>query len=677
VIWLERGSFFNPNTHKPANAGMPPIVTALGTAYGQPNKVYIVRMKHRRDIDGLRAVAVLSVLFYHFNLGGFSGGFAGVDIFFVISGFVISNSILSDTTNNTFSVSNFYFKRIRRIFPAYIAVILVATVVSYIILLPQDFGDYSKSLSASSAFVSNIYFWETSGYFVPSAHTKPLLHTWSLSVEEQFYIFVPLLVHFLHRFGRQGRALLLLPLLLSSFALSVIAVFVAPTAGFFLLPTRAWELFLGVFLALMKWPAPASPKAREFMAVLGAGLVLAGIFTLSSDDPIPGWSALWPCVGAALIIQAGSGLNTNIDPPWVNRLLSTGPVVWIGLISYSLYLIHWPIAAFARYELLRVPDAFESCLMIAASIGLAALSWRYIEQPFRRITHVRSHAVLAAGGGVALAGVLLGWFGTALNGMVARFPDFARLQIDGGEAWGGNRCFNLVQTKPIDWDAKSCTRVHGAHGRILVWGDSFAAQYMSGIMQNGDQINADVLQYTFAGCPPILDYFYFANVGCSLSNTRIPLIIREEKIDTVVLIARWTNVQRRHWEKLPKTLAELNKLGVRVYVFGQSPEFVMDVQLIDYISGARMNQGTHSWKVSFNNDVNENLKRLSDGASFVNPLSYLCDDLICPYRENYNYYYGDYGHFSAFGSAIAVAAYFPKGAQKISSPPKGADHAAQ
>jgi peptidoglycan/LPS O-acetylase OafA/YrhL len=634
-------------------------------------------MKHRRDIDGLRAVAVSAVLLYHFNLG-LSGGFAGVDIFFVISGFVIANSIISDTINNEFSVANFYFKRIRRIFPAYIVTILTTSIFAYIFMLPQDFNDYTRSLAASSAFVSNIYFWETSGYFAASAQTKPLLHTWSLSVEEQFYIFAPLLVHFLHRFGRKGRALLLLPLLLSSFGLSVIAVFVAQTAGFFLLPTRAWELFLGVFLALMNWPAPANPKLREFMSALGAGLVLAGIFTLSEEDPFPGWSALWPCLGTALIIQAGNKLTTSAHVPWVNRLLSTGPFVWIGLISYSLYLVHWPIAVFARYEILKTPDVLESCLMIAVSIGLAALLWRYVEQPCRAITPVRSRAVLAAGGGVALAGVSLGWFGAALNGMSPRFSDFTQRQITLGD-WGGKRCFNDTKTQPIDWDAKICTRVHGAHGRILVWGDSFAAQYMPGILQNAVRINADVLQYTSAGCPPILDYFSFANVGCSLSNVRVPTLIREENIDTVVLIARWTNVHQDKLKTLPNTIAKLSSLGVRIYVFGQSPEFFMEVQSIDYISGAGMKPGNHSWKVSFKEDINEYVKKLSAMATFVNPMLYLCDNMFCPYREDDEYYYTDYGHFSAAGSARAVAAYFPTGAVKVGhgAVPKSSDHTAE
>ena len=624
-------------------------------------------MNYRRDIDGLRAVAVSAVLLYHFNIGGVPGGFSGVDVFFVISGFVIARSIISDTVNDRFSISNFYFKRVRRILPAYVAIMLVTFVLAYTLLLPDDLIDYTKSLTASSAFASNVYFWKTSGYFSADAHTKPLLHTWSLSVEEQFYIFAPLLVYFLYRLGRKRRALILLPLLLSSLALSVIAVFAAPTAGFYLLPTRAWELFLGVLVALLDWQGPSTRTSRELMATLGGGFILVGMLTLSDGDPFPGWSALWPCLGAALVIQAGNKVTAKAATPFVNRLLSTKPFVWIGLISYSLYLVHWPIAAFTRYELLREPDFLEGCAMIAVSAVLAAASWRFIEHPFRHISPSNSRKVLAAGATTVVAGVLLGVGGTALKGLPARFPDFAEHHITGTEDWGGDRCFNLNATRPLDWDARGCTRVHGPHGRILVWGNSFAAQYMPGILRDAERINADVLQYTFAGCPPILDYYSYARVGCSPSNRRVLSLIREENIDTVVLIGRWTDVPRHTLNALPDTIAELNKLGVRVYVFGQSPQFAMDVQRIDYISGARMKPGTYSWTVFFDTDYNEMLRRLAAGAAFVDPLAHLCRGLSCPYRKDNDYYYADYGHFSTLGSTRAVAAYFPAGATKLGS----------
>jgi len=537
--------------------------------------------------------------------------------------------------------------------------ILVTSVFACLLLLPQDLLDYTRSLTASSAFISNIYFWKESGYFSAEAHTKPLLHTWSLSVEEQFYIFAPLLVHFIYRFGRQRRALILLPFLISSFALSVIAVFIAPTAGFYLLPTRAWELFLGVFVALANWQGPRARASRELMAAVGGLFILVGMLTLSEGDPFPGWSALWPCLGTALVIQAGNNASAKTAAPLINRMLSIRLFVWVGLISYSLYLVHWPIAAFARYELLREPDLFESGVMIALSFALAAASWRFVEQPFRKMSAARTRKVLAAGAATVFAGVFLGVAGTALRGIPARFPDFEEQQITGSEDWGGDHCFNQKATQPIDWDSRSCTRVHGAHGRILVWGDSFAAQYMPGILRNQENIGADVLQYTFAGCPPILAYYSYARVGCSVSNRRVLSVIREENIDTVVLVGRWTDVPNHTLNTLPDTISELNKLGVRVYVFGQSPQFAIDVQRIDFISGARMRPGTYSWTVFFDRDYNDKLRRLAGKAIFVDPMEYLCRGVSCPYRKDADYYYADYGHFSTVGSTRAVVAYFP------------------
>ena len=609
----------------------------------------------------MRAVAVMAVLLYHFGSGLTPGGFSGVDIFFVISGFVISGSILADIRSNTFSVLNFYFKRVRRIFPAYVAVVCVTSIIAVLILLPGDLRDYSRSVMSASAFFSNIYFWKSSGYFEAAAHTKPLLHTWSLAVEEQFYLFAPVLLYLIHRFARERWLLCLLPLTLLSFAAGAAAVFVAPHAGFFLLPTRAWELLIGALLALVNWPAPANPGAREVMAILGAMLIIAGLVTLNEDDPFPGWNALMPCMGAALIIQAGSDSADAVRRPWVNRCLSMRPLVWVGLISYSLYLVHWPIAAFFQYLTLREPTLAEGGLMMAASIVLAWLSWRFVEQPGRHIGIDKRGMVLAGGVVVVVAGVALGGAGVVSQGLPRRFPDLVERKISGAGDYGGNKCFNLNLTEPIAWNAPACTRIHGTNGRILVWGDSFAAQYMPGIVRDSRRIDANVLQYTFAGCPPILAYFSYSEVGCSVSNRRVPAIIKEEHIDTVVLAALWTNTPRWALERLTDTIAQLNSLGVRTYVIGQSPEFSADVQHIDYLSGSRLRPGKAYWTVSFDAGLNERIRHLASKANFVDPLSYLCKGRLCAYRDGANFYYLDYGHFSTTGSLLAVQAYFPAG----------------
>ena len=403
---------------------------------------------HRDDIDGLRAIAVMPVLLYHFRTGLLPGGFTGVDIFFVISGFVIAGSIMSDIKAGTFSIANFYFKRVRRIFPALVTVVAATSVLAVFVLLPASLADYSRSLISVSTFLSNVYFWKSSGYFAADSQTKPLLHTWSLSVEEQYYIVAPIAFFLIYRFGRQRWLLFFVPSILLSLFAGIAAVFVGPTAGFYLLPTRAWELLLGAAIALSNRPAPARPWVREAMSGLGILLILLGMQTLSEADPFPGWNALFPCVGAGLLIQAALGTKNAADMPIVNRLLARRPFVWIGLISYSLYLVHWPIAALSRYIALRDPTLGEAAAMASASILLAWLSWRFVERPFRRLGFEQRTSVLTGGLMVMVIGVAIGALGIAVKGLPQRFPDFVERRIPGTEDWGGDQMLQPKSHRP-------------------------------------------------------------------------------------------------------------------------------------------------------------------------------------------------------------------------------------
>ncbi len=626
-----------------------------------PNNLRGIFLKHRNDIDGLRAIAVLPVVLFHYGVGVFRGGFTGVDIFFTISGFVIAGSILSDIRAGSFSVTNFYFKRIRRILPAFVAVMIVTTVVATMLLLPSDLVDYGRSLASTSTFLSNFYFWKTSGYFAAPAQTKPLLHTWSLSVEEQYYLFAPIYFWIIYRYGRARWLLFLAPLAILSFSVSVAAVFVAPTAGFFLFPTRAWELLLGAIIALVGRPIVKHRSLGEAMSGLGLVLISVGLFTIEDSDPFPGWNALFPCLGTALIIQAGIASEGGRALPLVNRLLSCRPFVAIGLISYSLYLVHWPIAAFVKYETLRSPTVTETVIMVVGSFSLAWISWRFVERPFRKLSFdVRGRAFAVAGGLIALAvviGISAGW----MNGIPQRFPDFSERKIAGVEDWGGDHCFNQNPSNPTSWDPQVCTRIHGKNGRILLWGDSFAAHYLPGILRDASRIDADVLQYTFAGCPPILSYFSYARIGCTTFNNKVLDIIPSQNIDTVVIAARWTDVPSRTLRTLGETLARLRLLGVRIYVIGQSPQYIADVQHIDYISGNYRVSSGAAWRVSFSLAINSLIAAQAGDASLIDPLSVLCQHDDCQYRVGQTFLYADFGHYSREGSIAAVRAFFPAG----------------
>ena len=304
-------------------------------------------LRYRADIDGLRAIAVLPVVLFHFGFSTFAGGFVGVDVFFVISGFLITSLIVVEIDESRFSIVRFYERRIRRIFPALFLVIIVTSIASAIILLPNDLKRYAKSVVAADWFFSNFEFWREAGYFDVDAHQKPLLHTWSLAVEEQFYLIFPPFLLLAARYLRRRYLLIIMPIFVLSLTFSIWAVYAKPSLAFYLTPSRMWEIMLGAWLALIPWEAGKRfipPSGYGLLTLLGIGMIAYGVFTFSANTPFPGAMALLPCGGAALVIFGGQN-----HPSMVSRLLATGPLVFVGKISYSLYLWHWPLIVLAAY----------------------------------------------------------------------------------------------------------------------------------------------------------------------------------------------------------------------------------------------------------------------------------------------------------------------------------------
>lgn len=356
---------------------------------------------YRPDIDGLRAIAVVSVVIFHLSRSTLPGGFLGVDMFFVLSGFLITSIIWREGAGGDFSIVRFYDRRIKRIMPALLLLLLFTSVFAYLILLPADLIGYAKSLLATLAFSANFYFWRDTSYFSRMAEEKPLLHIWSLGVEEQFYLLFPLLLAFLARRWPRAALPTILALTAVSFSLNPIAYNLGlEGAAFWLLPTRAWELGAGAILALL--PAWFSPRRQTGAALglAGALLALAGIaYPFKALAPLP--VALPVVVGAALVIYAGF---SKASP--VNRALSARPLVFVGLISYSLYLWHWPIIVFGQYYLVRDYTLAEKLAAAAVMFVAAAGSWRFIERPFRsKHMPVRTSRMAAAGGSVVFVSV--------------------------------------------------------------------------------------------------------------------------------------------------------------------------------------------------------------------------------------------------------------------------------
>jgi peptidoglycan/LPS O-acetylase OafA/YrhL len=511
---------------------------------------------YRADIDGLRAVAILPVVLFHYGVPGFSGGFVGVDVFFVISGFLITSLILSELRAGKFSIVNFYERRVRRIFPALFFMLLAATVAGYVLLFPYAFRLYGESAVATSLFVSNFKFWDQAGYFDLSASEKPLLHTWSLAVEEQFYLVFPPILMAVARWGRGRYLAAIIPLLVLSLAVSIWQTYAAPTAAFYLLPSRLWELMLGAALAAQPM-AMTTPLERKLLAYGGIGAIVMAVLQYSNTTPFPGLAALVPCLGAALVIAMGTDGTTP-----VNRFLSSPIAVFTGKISYSLYLWHWPILIYARYAMGRDPDAFEAAALIVASLAIASFSWRFVEQPFRRRTALPKRGSLFAGAGAAmLTAVLAGLaIGPWLRGAPQRYDAQTRAILAVEDGRNPIVCPGAApMEKPTD---PPCALGHSADGTysFLLWGDSHADAMSQSLAAAADDAGQMGLKAGHDACPPLLGVRNIGAAQCNDTERRnedILAIIRKYDVKTVILAARWAVYARGLFVKLeedPKIL---------------------------------------------------------------------------------------------------------------------------
>ncbi len=614
-------------------------------------------MQYRADIDGLRAVAVLSVVLFHAGLVGLSGGFIGVDVFFVISGYLICSIVAEELRRDDFSIVRFYERRFRRIMPALFAMFSVTSIAATLVLMPPDLEDFSHSLIASTLFVSNVYFWKNTGYFDGTSEFKPLLHTWSLSVEEQFYIVTPLLLFAIARWFSKRYLACLLPIALLSFAVSVWGVERAPNAAFYVLPTRFWELLAGALLGLCPPPTLARRGLRELCAGAGIALIAGAAVFFSDETPFPGSMALLPCLGTCLVIYAGLG-----GPTLVSSWLGTRPMVFIGAISYSLYLWHWPVFSLYRYQVGRELLALEAAALVGLGFFLAVLSWRFIEQPFRRkLQPIGRRAIFVFSGAGMLVMLGLAAPASLTEGLAFRFPNFVLEPIPGPERYNEHKCFLDDNQSLEEWGGAECFVTRGRGKNVLLWGDSFAAQYVPGIADNAAFMTADVLQYTQSLCPPIFGFSTAARPRCEPFNANVVQVIRDYEIRAVVMAGRWDYAFKRHVEpsQIADTIARVRALGVDVYVIGQSPLFGHNVQTLFAKSGGTPQTAHAAGHITFTEEINQKLARAAAGATFIDPVAKLCDRSSCPYRHDGQFLIWDVGHFSEYGSRLAVLRYFP------------------
>ena len=492
---------------------------------------------YRPDIDGLRTVAVLSVVVFHLGTSVLSGGFVGVDVFFVISGYLITGTLLLSKGGYRQGLADFYKRRIKRIFPALFVVYVAVMAFAFATLFADETRGIAYTTIASIFFVSNILFFSSSGYFDGGLDSNPLLHTWSLSVEEQFYIIFPLLLFFSRNWAARARVALVAGLALVSFAASAWRVQDDMNAAFYLVQYRTWELTLGSLLAMGAFPEARSALVAQLETIAGLALIVAAVVLYDRTTPFPGVAALLPCIGSALVIHGGTAHRTL-----VGRLLSTPPARFIGLISYSLYLWHWPVIVFYRSFDHRLTMVDRGWLLVA-SIILATLSWYLVEQPFRARDRMKDARKVILGGLAAMAvasGAALG--AAQISTMLWPISPAARqvlayLDSDGqSEGMRTGTCFLASQAAFDSFDRKACLSVVADKPNILLIGDSHGAHFYHGLA--AALPDHHILQATASGCKPLL-----TNHGekrcVALMRYIFEDFVPKHRLDGVVISARW------------------------------------------------------------------------------------------------------------------------------------------
>jgi len=455
---------------------------------------------YRPEIDGLRTIAVLPVILFHAGIEIFSGGFVGVDIFFVISGYLITSIILREMETGNFSVIRFYERRARRILPALFFVIFLCFPFAYFLMLPDELKRFGLSVLSVAVFSSNIYFWQKTNYFSSNAEEQPLLHTWSLAVEEQYYFLFPLFLMVLWRHGKNKLFLSTVFIAVLSICLTEWAWRSAPSANFYLLPTRAWELLAGSLLAFINYKEIQKFKSgqlAQFSSLFGLFLIGYSIIFFNGKTPFPSLYSLIPVLGTVLVIACSSTENI------AGRILSQKLIVGIGLISYSAYLWHQPIFAFFR--LYYVTDPGKSVFLFGAflSLVMAWFSWKFVEAPFREKFILDQKLVFVfSGTGLAFlisVGMLVNF--DVFKGKYSQTLVDFKLQ----KKWTEECMLFGKETRDL---SKACTYRNewgeNKPRKILLWGDSHADAYQLAIEEYFKDSNYRIVSMTAASCPPLL-----------------------------------------------------------------------------------------------------------------------------------------------------------------------------
>ncbi len=617
-------------------------------------------MKYRAEIDGLRALAVLPVILFHAGFEWFSGGFVGVDVFFVISGYLITTIIISEMAEGKFSIINFYERRARRILPALFFVMAACLPFAWLWLTPNDLKDFGQSLVAVSTFSSNILFWWESGYFDTAAELKPLLHTWSLAVEEQYYILFPIFLMLAWRLGIKWVLILLSVVFLFSLGVAQWGAYNSPSATFFLLPTRGWELLVGVFAAFyLKYSTHIkSHTVNQALSLLGFGMIAYSIFAFDKTTPFPSFYALIPTVGTGLLILCA------VPKTIIHNLLSLKFFVGIGLISYSAYLWHQPLLAFARHRLLEDVSDLILITLCLTSLVMGWLSWKFVEAPFRsRLIFSRNFVFRFTIVGFSIFS-LIGIYAHLSNGFVNRLSDEEQ-EIFAFESYSMKTqvregvCF-LEPDQNADYFREECL-----NGRNLIWGDSHAAMLSFGL-----RMIDDFSQLTASACPPLIYEEFSERRNCLDINNKVLSYIEKGSFKKIYLHSNWVT---HDISKVSSLLTTIEKIVVidpslQIKVIGGVPQWSPSLPKIlgqrilslNNLAGYEMKNDDFTMVEARDNEIIELLRthKNRDNIEFISLLDVLCDDeecvsvvADCEKVEPITY---DYGHLTAAGSKVVA-----------------------
>lgn len=639
------------------------------------------QLPYQTHIDGLRAVAVLSVLFYHVGFSLTPGGFVGVDVFFVISGYLITTIVRAEIASGTFSFARFYERRIRRLLPAFVPVALVTSVAAYCLFLDPDFIDYAKSLGASFLFSSNWYFMATSGYFDAPADTKLLLHTWSLSVEEQYYFFFPIVLLLTHRLAPTRTAAVISVIFALSLGLSVFLMQAGETTeAFFNSFGRFWEMMVGSALSYVRSDSLSNRQVSAFRAA-GLAMIAYACFKYTENTPFPGLTALLPTLGAALVIVGGPS-----RPGSITAALSAIPLVYTGKISYSLYLWHWPVIVLATYYNEQLsPQARVLCCV--ASFALAAASYHFVELPFRRSSPASRRApVFAAFAGVSSIALAFSAAVPLTNAMPWRFSAHLRSDFAKANEYFSSDCKqtplgfeNLAGCWISASDSYDISKIN-----YVVWGDSLAIT-VGGVFENyAARHNVNFVILSTAGCSSIIEIVRQRDKDrtCPAINRRIVDFVSKTRAN-VILVSSWNSLQASSKgpfsvispEGMPYTKSELIatlrekvKKTVellpdrQIWVLGQPPRYPEEIDTAvarsvllgrppkQYISREAFLAEEAKTRSIFSG-ISTNLTFLSVADAF-------CPDTFCTYAKGSLALYHDMVHVNRSGALLLESVLF-------------------